>query len=112
MLLSVSVCRRELWLNAPNVLTANSDRVRFPLWPKECRIYCDRAVGSCGLATQVWGGLRGFLRGWVDSLAVRRFGDRLGRGWFLRGLVPEVRDPGLPGDDAQLLQFFAKDLGN
>ena len=85
MLLSVSVCRRELWLNAPNVLRANSDRVQLPLLPKESRIYCDRAVRSCGLAIQAWGGWRGLLQGWVDSLAVRRFGDRPGRIWVLRG---------------------------
>src|SRR5919199_4850508 len=108
MLLSVSFCRHELWLSAPNVLAASIDRVRLLPIARECRIYCDRAVRSCGLAMQARGEWQGLLPGWVDWQAVRRFGVRLCREWFLQGRVPEGRDRGLPGGDRPIVAVFRR----
>ena len=54
MLLSVSVCKHELWLSAPNVLAASIDRVRLLPIGRECWIYGDRIVGRFG--DRLWGG--------------------------------------------------------
>jgi len=82
-------------------LRVSGDLVQFPLLWRGCWICCDLVVRSCGLAIQVWSGLRGFLLDLVDSQAVGRFGDRLDRRWFLRGWVP-----GLRGGDRPMRAVF------
>ncbi|MEG5200479.1 hypothetical protein [Microcoleus sp. S13_C3] len=54
MLLSVTVCKHELWLSAPKVLAASIDRVRLLPIGIECWMYGDRIVRRFG--DRLWGG--------------------------------------------------------
>ena len=80
MLLSVSVCKHELWLSAPKVLAASIDRVRLLRIGRECRIYCDRIVRRFG--DGFWGGefLECAIEGFWEAIAqlLQLFAEAIG----------------------------------
>jgi len=81
MLLSVSVCKHELWLSAPKVLAASIDRVRLLPIGRECWIYGDRIVRRFG---------DGFWGGELLECAIEGFWEAIGQ--WLQFFTPGDRE--------------------
>jgi len=107
MLLSVSVCKHELWLSAPKVLAASIDRVRLLRIGRECRIYCDRIVRRFG--DGFWGGefLECAIEGFWEAIGqwLQFFGEAIGNSRLICiNVYTRTRYNSLPAN--YLLSFF------
>jgi hypothetical protein len=107
MLLSVSVCKHELWLSAPKVLAASIDRVRLLPIGRVCWIYGDRIVRRFG--DHLWGGefLECAIEGFWEAIGqlLQFFGEAIGNSRIICiNVYTRTRYNSLPAN--YLLSFF------